>query len=461
MSYNKKQMANQGFSISRSLTFSSIVSTKSALLNTLKVKNTSEFDDIVKINSSLYVGSGSSLIESRNIVSSEGFTVGSIPTKDMYNDNYTEEFDPYDYQGDFFPGMADFVESNIVAGDKSSEDRLISSTWDDWGNDIFDDWGYFYLYDVESGKYYFPLINPQNQDDGIITTQTFNAFGSTFTIKHGWSVQGIFKFDISVDNNKAFRFGAYGNMGSDGDEVLQDLTQSYSLNGNTLTLHYHCDAEDGDSNEVLYSYFIPKNISENVSQTYNVYYDDDDYMSMISKEVTNGLLVYFSKRNDVKEWVINDLEISGNVGNVFITGNEYVASNILSKGTNLGKMTLTTSINDNDYTPSASSLINGYFTSANLSDNRSFIIPSASNIIASIPNCNVNTSFHFIINNVQSGNYNRNLTTTDGSVTIDSSCINTSVPQNYIFSYIILITNITPESESALILQNCNTQVFA
>ena len=249
MSYNKKQMANQGFSISRSLTFSSIVSTKSALLNTLKVKNTSEFDNIVKINSSLYVnGSGSLLIESRNILSSEGFTIGSTPTKDMYNDDYTQEFDPYDYQADFFPGMADFVESNIVAGDKSSEDRLISSTWDDWGNDIFDDWGYFYLYDVESGKYYFPLINPQNQDDGIITTQTFNAFGSTFTIKHGWSVQGIFKFDISVNNNKAFRFGAYGNMGSDGDQVLQDLTQSYSLNGNTLTLHYHCDAEVGDPN---------------------------------------------------------------------------------------------------------------------------------------------------------------------------------------------------------------------
>jgi hypothetical protein len=27
----------------------------------------------------------------------------------------------------------------------------------------------------------------------------------------------------------------------------------------------------------------------------------------MSKIVTNGLIVYFSKTNDVKEWVVNDL----------------------------------------------------------------------------------------------------------------------------------------------------------
>ena len=226
----------------------------------------------------------------------------------MDNDVYTAEFDPADYYPAFFPGMAQLTDANIVAGDKSEGDRLLSSYWNDLGNDVFDDWGYFYLYDVESDKYYFPLIEPQNQDDGIITTQIFTAFGRTFTIKHGWCVQGIFKFDISVADSKPFRFGAYGNMGSDGDEFTEDLTYPYTIGSTALTLYYHHHSESGDDQEILYSYFVPKTISENSSQTYNAYYDSDD-MSMISNAVTSGLIVYFSKTNDVKEWVADDLEI--------------------------------------------------------------------------------------------------------------------------------------------------------
>lgn len=249
-----------------------------------------------------------SYIYSKDIVTDGGFTIGNNVEKDMENVYYTNKFNPNNYYPEFFPDMAPFIDENIVAGDKNEEDRLYSSVWNDLGNDVFDDWGFFYLYDVNSGKYYFPLINPQNQDDGLFFTQTFNAFGRTFTIKHGWAVQGIFKFDISVADSLPFKFGAYGNMGSDGDEFTESLTQNYSINGQNATLYYHHHAEDGDENEQLYSYWIPKKVSENNEQTYNVYYDGDD-MSMMSKNVTTGLIVYFAKSNDVKEWVINDLAI--------------------------------------------------------------------------------------------------------------------------------------------------------
>jgi hypothetical protein len=236
-----------------------------------------------------------------------GFDSGEgIIDSGMKNASYTYEFDPNNFPL-LFPDMAPFTEANIVAGDKGG-DRLQASYWEDLGDDIFDDWGFFYLYDVLSRKYYFPLINPQNGDDGVITTQTFNAFGRTFTIKHGWLVQGIFKFDILASDGLPFRFGAYGNMGSDNDEVTESLTQNYSIGGQNLTLHYHRDQEDSDNIEQLYSYWIPTKISENSAQTYDVYYDGDD-MSMLSKEVTSGLIVYFAKTNDVKEWVINDLSI--------------------------------------------------------------------------------------------------------------------------------------------------------
>ena len=245
-------------------------------------------------------------IYSLNNTTQDGFTVGNTVEKDMDIGDYTNEFNPNSYP-DFFQNMAPF-EDNIVVGDKDLLDVINASFWNDLGDDIFDDWGYFYLYDVESEKYYFPLITPQNQDDGVMTTQTFVAFGSVFTIIHGWSVQGIFKFDISVNNNKPFRFGAYGNMGSDGDENIEYLTHPYSLGSNNLTLFYFKNQEDNDDTEILYAYFIPKNIEQNSSVTYVHNYDGDD-MSLKSNEITQGLLVYFSKTNDVKDWVIHDLGI--------------------------------------------------------------------------------------------------------------------------------------------------------
>lgn len=245
------------------------------------------------------------LIYSLNKTTADGLTIGYTVIKDMYNAGYTDEFYPNDYP-EFFLGMEPFVDSNIVTGDKDENDRLNASAWDDLGNDVFDDWGYFYLYDVYSGKYYFPLITPQNQADGVFSTQTFNAFGRVFTITHGWCVQGIFKFDISVNDNYPFRFGAYGNMGSDGDEVIEYLTQPYSLGSTELTLYYFKNQEDGDNIEILYAYFIPKNVQQNSVVTYEHVNDGDD-MSLKSKEITKGLIVYFAKTNDVKDWVIHDL----------------------------------------------------------------------------------------------------------------------------------------------------------
>lgn len=246
-------------------------------------------------------------IQSKNITTDDGYTIGEFIDKDMYIDVYDYEMTPIDYP-DLFPDTAEFSEGNIVAGDKSEGDRLNASYWDDWGNDVFDNWGFFYLYDVNSGKYYFPLINPMNDDDGIITTQTFNAFGRTFTMQQGYPVEGIFKFEITVDDDLPFRFGAYGNMGSDGYEVVDFLTSPYSIGITDLTLYYNKHAQRNRPIETLYTYVIPRNVSENNSQTYNMY-DQETYMSVVSKEVTNGILVYFSKTNDVKDWIIHDLEI--------------------------------------------------------------------------------------------------------------------------------------------------------
>ena len=71
------------------------------------------------------------------------------------------------------------------------------------------------------------------------------------------------------------------------------------------------------------------------------------------------------------------------------------------------------------------------------------------------------SSFRFTVNNVYTGSsYNRTLSTSDESVTIDPSCVNTTVVHNFIFSYIVLVTNITSESESVVILQDSTVTLF-
>jgi hypothetical protein len=254
----------------------------------------------------------SGFLYSKDNVTDGGFTVGAAVNKDMINDLYTIEFNigKYPEYPQLFSDMTPLIEENIELGDKNEEDRFIASYWEDLGQDVLDEWGFFYLYDVNSGKYYFPLINPQNQGDGELNTQVFNVFGRTFTITHGWAVQGIFKFDISVADNLPFRFGAYGDVGWESDnDANESLTQNYNVGGQNLTLYYNKDYNVVDADEYLYSYWIPKKVSENSTKTYNTYYDGED-MVILSKDVTTGLIVYFAKLNDVKDWVINDLGYS-------------------------------------------------------------------------------------------------------------------------------------------------------
>ena len=42
---------------------------------------------------------------------------------------------------------------NTTANAASHNRKFFCGGCGAWGNDVFDDWGFFYIYDVESGKY--------------------------------------------------------------------------------------------------------------------------------------------------------------------------------------------------------------------------------------------------------------------------------------------------------------------
>lgn len=237
------------------------------------------------------------LIKSKNNTTAGGLTVGAAIAKDM--------------------ASATRPSSAVIAYPGTSAPPLVTAQrWADWNDDIFDNWGWFYLYDPATNAYYSPILSPVNAADGTITTQTFSAFGRTFTIKHGYPVQGIFKFDISVADSLPFYFGGYGDMGSDSGTVNTNLTQSYTLGGNTYTLYYNRNVQTGSALELLYSYVIPYETSLNNTITYNKLSSGPgthsgllEVFSIYTKSVKYGVTVYFAKTNDVKNWIINDLQV--------------------------------------------------------------------------------------------------------------------------------------------------------
>jgi hypothetical protein len=400
------------------------------------------------------------VITSLGLTGADGYQVGDEVDKDMDDmgvDPLPAAYAPYN--------------KAIVSNSTNA------SYWDDWGNDVFDDWGFFYIFDVQSQQYYFPILQTINQEDGIIATETFNAFGSTFTIKHGYPVQGIYKFDVSRNDHKHFIFGAYGNMGSDEDTINTNFTQSYTLNNKEYTLYYNRNIESGDLIERFFSYFIPYERTLNNTKTYNDYLYQDDDLSLYSVPVRHGITVYFAKRYDVKDWVIHDLtnnpalRVYGDMelnSNLTITGTVHIDALDISGSTGLSvsgnavvtNLTIGDNFFDNTYwlnLPDASvgptmiPLINGYFTNNTLTDNRNFNLPAASVIVASIPNCVVGSSFRFTINNKQSGNFSRTIVAGAGTTT--TYCTTLSVGQNQIIGYRVVVTNATSGSEALQLFQ--------
>jgi flagellin len=230
--------------------------------------------------SSAIAGSVDGTYYSTGQTTTGGYTVGASLNKDMSTSSRT------------------FSSTNSPA---SSSFSVNASRWSDWGNDIFDGWGNFYIYSPTHNAAVGVTLSTINRPDGEINTQTIDVFGETFTIKHGYPVQGIYKFEITPsDPAFEFQFGGGGNMGSDSRTNNQNLTYSHDSG----TLYYNHNYESYDPNEQFYSYFIPANIEDSNSKTYTESLSGDN-LYLYSNSVTTGLTVYFSKNNDVKEWIVD------------------------------------------------------------------------------------------------------------------------------------------------------------
>jgi hypothetical protein len=227
---------------------------------------------------------------SNNYTGTQGLTVGTSVTKDMDNAVKT-------------------TAASYVPGPEQLRTRR--SYIQSWGDDIFNAWGFFYIYNPATGNYLSPVLQQINQADGTIATETFTLDGRTFTIKHGYPAQGIYKFNITVNDEQTFIFGMDGNLGSNGSTSNMNMTQAYSKLDQNFTLHYNYNVQTSVPSEKFYTYFVPYERDQNLdTRPYLRFLYSADNLAMYTNPVKYGLNVYLAKQNDVNSWVINDLQLS-------------------------------------------------------------------------------------------------------------------------------------------------------
>ena len=234
------------------------------------------------------------LLRSQNITGAAGYTVGAGTSKDMSIGTHTIQAYPY--------------------SPLASPTNIDTSVWSDWGSDIFDTWGMWYIYNSVNGAVEGIQFQNRNGADGVIYEETHIKHNKTFLIKHGYTTSGIYKIDISCsDPEFQFQVGMYGNMGSDSSTVLTGGTYNVSWG----TLSYAYNYQSGSATERFYTYMIPYEPSTNASNFLTYNRNGNDNLAIYANiPLRRGVTIYHAKQNDVYQWVANDIVSTGsNIAN--------------------------------------------------------------------------------------------------------------------------------------------------
>lgn len=232
---------------------------------------------------------GKDYLQSSGVTGDAGFTVGSVISK-------ANDTAGWETLARYLPGSQDFDAER--------------SYWNNWGDDIFNAWGFFYLYDPAQNNYYAPILSGLSSADGAENNQTFFFNSRQFNFNYSYPAQGIFKIDISCTDTFSFQFGFDGNLGSNGTTINNLLQHNYSKSGEDLTLHYNYNYQGALPSEKFYTYVVPYEINRNkATRSYIRHLYNVDNLSLYTVPLSAGVTIYISKQADVKDWIVNDLEI--------------------------------------------------------------------------------------------------------------------------------------------------------
>lgn len=210
----------------------------------------------------------------------------------------------------------------------------------DWGNDIFDSWGYFHLAVYHNGSYnnFIPIdfSSGRNGADGSFTESEFtdSATGSEWYLKHGFPLQGAWMFHIrckkhptsgSSPNATNFYCIAGGNMGSDSSTYNRVNYYDKTLSSGQAMRLYIVENADNSSyvtNEKLTIHIMGLKKTQMGASTGGQQWTYKQQMGndnlYIWSAQTNGGLTWYMFKGDpgppyptptnMMNWLANDLE---------------------------------------------------------------------------------------------------------------------------------------------------------
>ena len=204
--------------------------------------------------------------------------------------------------------------------------------WSDWGNDVFDGWGWWHFWnpthgvaEIKSSTVGEYSYNSNFEDDtnvsvtasnwtnwvtegsdGTINTvyfvADFNPTGQTNSslrkhvkMDYGYIRQGTYIMHITfADYTWPFRFCMGGNMGSDGNTINGNQSGTYSMYSGSMTLYGNYNQQSGSSSELFSTYFIPRLGSQNAAINRGL---SGDNLYLWTNEIKAGIDVYYVKGN--------------------------------------------------------------------------------------------------------------------------------------------------------------------
>jgi len=240
-------------------------------------------------------------------INTQGYTVGASPTHDLgttTNAILPADAGPFD------------VDKNIGTAYR----------FNDWGDDIFDQWGHWWVQPEGSEPIAIPLPNTSTLDALYPVTRTWQGVlnGVLFEIQYGYAAVGIWRMQIVAGDHSAsttngvnnkFRVGTWGNLGSDSSTKTKCQRDGMSYNGNVaegVSIYYDQWWQNGSTTERHYHYVVPFNVSDNLYRPYATGQYILGHSYMYTDWLTHGVTLYLSKTNNVIQWVENDLDFYQN-----------------------------------------------------------------------------------------------------------------------------------------------------
>jgi hypothetical protein len=190
-----------------------------------------------------------------------------------------------------------------------------TSVFQDWGNDLYDNAGYFTLHRVSDGAQYALPFSTKNGADGVVYKETFSLWGGSWELYHGY-LAGGFRAEIRQVSGTPVEFKTYvgGNAGADANVGYGgnffDWTGNLTGKVRRIWYNYHSDGSGADP--LAYFLIVPYNGDKMPATATSSYTSMPTSGDTWNLSTTNGdfdgYTIYFSKGNLNTTNVMADLQ---------------------------------------------------------------------------------------------------------------------------------------------------------